>query len=275
MFDDQIGQRHPLRLLLAEDNIVNQKVALSMLKRLGYRADVVANGLEVLEALKRQSYDVVLMDVNMPELDGLEATRRIRQQEASAMAQPTIIAMTANVLQGDRETYLAAGMDDYVSKPVRVNELVKALKRCSPISPQAASATMNSQNPVSIEPAVVDLTVLEEFQAILGEEDLETVPELVRIFLEDSSNLLAEIQSAISDADAKTIERATHTFKSSARHLGAIELGKLCEALETVTKAGTLDQAPEQVAEIVAEYDRVKIELEAELQKRRTLNLAL
>jgi HPt (histidine-containing phosphotransfer) domain-containing protein len=134
---------------------------------------------------------------------------------------------------------------------------------------------MNSQNPVSIEPAAVDLTVLEEFQAILGEEDLETVPELVRIFLEDSSNLLAEIQSAISDADAKTIERATHTFKSSARHLGAIELGKLCEALETVTKAGTLDQAPEQVAEIVAEYDRVKIELEAELQKRRTLNLAL
>jgi HPt (histidine-containing phosphotransfer) domain-containing protein len=210
------------------------------------------------------------MDVNMPELDGLETTRRIRQQESSTMARPTIIAMTANALPGDRETYLAAGMNNYISKPVHVNELVKALKRCSPISPQEPASMINSQNPVHVRPSAVDLTVLEEFQAMLGEEDLGTVPELIAIFLKDSPNLLGEIQSAISDADAKIIERATHTFKSSARHLGAIELGKLCEALETLARGGTLDQVPERVAEIVAEYDHVKIELEAELQKRRT-----
>jgi CheY-like chemotaxis protein len=127
----QIVERLPLRILLAEDNVVNQKVALRMLERLGYRADVVANGLEVLEALARQSYDVILMDVHMPEMDGLEATRRICQQWSTAH-RPWIIAMTANAMQGDREECLAVGMDDYISKPVQAGTLEAALTRCCP-----------------------------------------------------------------------------------------------------------------------------------------------
>ncbi|MBI5714937.1 MAG: response regulator [Chloroflexi bacterium] len=127
-FDLTLGERCPLRVLLAEDNLVNQKLALRMLERFGYRADMVANGLEVLQALDRQEYDLILMDVQMPEMDGLEATRQIRSQYA-AHKQPRIVAMTANAMQGDREECLAAGMNDYISKPIKVAELMTALER--------------------------------------------------------------------------------------------------------------------------------------------------
>ena len=117
------------RLLLAEDNVVNQKVALHLLAALGYRADVAANGLEVLEALRRQHYDIILMDVQMPEMDGLEAVRHIVADQPDRAQRPWIIAITANAIQGDREICLEAGMDDYISKPIRKSELGDALKR--------------------------------------------------------------------------------------------------------------------------------------------------
>jgi signal transduction histidine kinase/CheY-like chemotaxis protein len=132
LFDPQMGERHPLRILLAEDNAINQKLALRLLERMGYRADLAGNGLEVLEALYRQAYDVILMDVQMPEMDGLEATRFI-VQEWPRHQRPRIIAMTANAMKEDREICLAVGMDDYVSKPVRVEELVDALIKCQPL----------------------------------------------------------------------------------------------------------------------------------------------
>jgi PAS domain S-box-containing protein len=125
----QLAEQFPLRILLAEDNVVNQKVAVQILQRMGYRAEVAGNGLEVLQALHRQPYDVVLMDVQMPEMDGLAATRQICQEWLPSQ-RPRIIAMTANAMQGDRETCLNAGMDDYISKPIRVEELVRALMQC-------------------------------------------------------------------------------------------------------------------------------------------------
>jgi len=136
--DPEMAARLPLRILLAEDNAVNQKLALRLLAQMGYRADLAGNGLEAIEALERQTYDVVLMDVQMPEMDGLEATRHIRDlpgnppglQDPAGFKQPRIIAMTANAMQGDREICLEAGMDDYITKPIRVDELVEALSRC-------------------------------------------------------------------------------------------------------------------------------------------------
>jgi signal transduction histidine kinase/CheY-like chemotaxis protein len=127
-FDPTLAARVPLRILLAEDNAVNQKLAVRMLERMGYRADIVANGLEAIEALIRQSYDLVLMDVQMPEMDGLEATRQIRSTFPTDR-QPGIVAMTANAMQGDREECLAAGMNDYVSKPIQIKELQAALEK--------------------------------------------------------------------------------------------------------------------------------------------------
>jgi CheY-like chemotaxis protein len=150
--DRELAKTYPLRILLAEDNLVNQKVALKILGRMGYRADVVSNGIEAVDAVERQTYDVILMDVQMPVMDGLEATARIRQKLRER--HPWIIALTANALQGDREKYLGVGMDDYVSKPIRVDELSKALRH-------AAIQKFGSQPPEIVtavsDPAIFDL----------------------------------------------------------------------------------------------------------------------
>ena len=121
------AERHPLRILLAEDNPVNQKLALRLFALMGYNVDVAANGLEAVDAVERQPYDVVFMDIQMPEMDGFEASRRIRARAAGGG--PRIVAMTANVMDGDRDACFAAGMDDYVGKPIRVHELLLALER--------------------------------------------------------------------------------------------------------------------------------------------------
>jgi CheY-like chemotaxis protein len=130
--DEELAQLHPLRILLAEDNLVNQKVALRMLARLGYDADVVANGAEALEATRQQAYDVIFMDVQMPEMDGLEATRAIRT-DGSVLHKPYIIAMTAAAMLLDKERCLEAGMDDFVAKPARLEDLSQALQRFLPL----------------------------------------------------------------------------------------------------------------------------------------------
>jgi CheY-like chemotaxis protein len=129
--DPQMAIRHPLRILLAEDNTVNQKLSLRLLEQMGYRADVASNGLEAIEAVNRQAYDVILMDVQMPEMDGLEATRQIVARWSN---RPHIIGLTANAMQGDREMCLNAGMDNYIAKPIRVIELVDALFKANRIS---------------------------------------------------------------------------------------------------------------------------------------------
>ena len=126
--DPGMAARHPLRILLAEDNVVNQKLAMRLLQQMGYRADLASNGIEAVESVQRQIYDVVLMDVQMPEMDGLEASRRITAA-APRDKRPRIVAMTANAMQGDREMCMDAGMDDYVTKPIRVDALVEALQQ--------------------------------------------------------------------------------------------------------------------------------------------------
>jgi CheY-like chemotaxis protein len=172
LFDAQMAERIPLRLLLAEDNTTNQKLALHILARMGYRADVAANGLEVLQSLERQKYDLVLMDMQMPEMDGLAATRFIRKEWPGEMG-PRIIALTANATAEDRETCLAAGMDDYISKPIRVEELVKALSKCARRKMPQARETMPqtiAMNNYKMHqlPAVLDPCALERLRITVG-----------------------------------------------------------------------------------------------------------
>jgi CheY-like chemotaxis protein len=204
---------------------------------------VVENGREALDALERVTYDVVLMDVQMPELDGLEATRRIRERLRSTHG-PTIIAMTANAMEGDREECLAAGMDDYLSKPIRLEELSRALARCRPVR--------------TVEP--LDKAALGTLVSSLGgdEEALEAVRELVDTFLEDAPTQMASLHGAVECGDADAARRSAHTLKSNAATFGAQPFAELCRELENFGREGQLDAAPELLGRADEEWERVR-----------------
>ena len=246
--DGQIAQRHPLRLLLAEDNPVNQKLALRLLGQMGYRADVAGNGLEVLDALARQPYDVVLMDVQMPEMDGLEASRQINQRWARHL-RPRIIAMTANAMAGDREMCLAAGMDDYLTKPIRVPELVAALQNSRPLPAPGDSA---------VTPPAIQAATLDELAAAT---DHDFVRELIDTYLDDTPRLLAEMRQGLAESQPATVQRAAHSLKSNSASLGAQALSAQAKELEMAAKAGDLASAPAHIERLASLYAQAEAEL--------------
>jgi PAS domain S-box-containing protein len=263
--DRDMGLHIPLRILIVEDNAMNQKVALSLLNRIGYVADVAANGKEALEVLHRQQYDVILMDGQMPEMDGEEATRHIRQQWPKDQ-QPFIIAMTANALQGDRERYLAAGMDDYISKPIRIEELARSLGNTRPVAGQKSealpSSVIRNQRAKKVNQSdAVDPNVLKEFQNLMGENGRHMVAELVEIYLQDSPALITQIQKQITARDFDTLRRAAHTLKGNSNQIGAMTLADLSAKFEEMAKAGSLKDAKIMLDKLQSEFNRVNIEL--------------
>lgn len=261
-FDAEMAKSHPLHILLADDNTINQKVALRMLERVGYRAEVAANGIEVLDALNRHSYDVVLMDIQMPEMDGIEATKRIRKEWLPEQ-QPRIIAVTANALKGDRERYLEAGMDDYISKPVQMKALVEALERCEPLAkrvnrpvitkenmalPADGHILMHENSPINVE----------RLKAYLGEDALEFLIELAPMFMQSAPKHLASLNQAVSEGDSDLLFKAAHTLKGSSASIGAIPLSKLSKQVELVGREGSLADVVPKIKLLEAEYERVK-----------------
>jgi CheY-like chemotaxis protein/HPt (histidine-containing phosphotransfer) domain-containing protein len=235
--------RSALRILLAEDNTMNQKVALRLLEQLGYRADIANNGVEAINALERQPYDVVLMDVQMPELDGLDATRQICERWPAEI-RPHIIAMTANALPEDREACFAAGMNDYVAKPIRAEELVAALKRAKPLANGDGGA-------VGVGFVSLDDGALENLRDLGGDEFLG---EVVDAFLADAPQLLETLRRSLASRNAEELRRAAHTLKSNGATLGAKDFAELCRTLEQRAKDGELDDASELVDQIEEEY---------------------
>jgi CheY-like chemotaxis protein/HPt (histidine-containing phosphotransfer) domain-containing protein len=245
---DRLAERLPLRILVVEDNAVNQQLVLLMLQKVGYRADVAANGVEALEALERQPYDAVLMDVEMPEMDGLEATRRIHGRSPRER-RPHIIAVTANAMQGERELCIQAGMDDYIAKPIHIDELTAALSRARQrpgASPQTSS---------------VDEAVISKLVSSLGEQGRESVAALIETFLGHVPKQIATLSTASARGETDDVRREAHTLKSNAASFGALRLAELCRELEAGVKTGTLDGAPDLIVGIVTELERVTDEL--------------
>jgi signal transduction histidine kinase/CheY-like chemotaxis protein/HPt (histidine-containing phosphotransfer) domain-containing protein len=294
LFDPEMAARLPLHILLVDDNTTNQKLGLRLLSRLGYRADTAANGLEAVDAVERQAYDVVLMDVQMPEMDGLEATQRIRSQVVSAR-QPYIIAMTANAMNEDRNQCLAAGMNDYLSKPVRVDELIAALKRgaahrsipekraiepvgtpdaeefislvgCSLPKPAVEQATAIPEHGNKATHAdgvadLLDLAALARLREMVGDDTY--LAEMIEGFLEDAPAILANMRRAVEAQDAASVRLHAHSLKSNGADLGAQNFSDLNKRMEALGRSGLLDGADDLLEQIEAEYERVQAALVA------------
>jgi len=257
------GQASRGHVLLVEDYPVNQMVATRMLERSGYRVDAVNNGREAVEALSNIPYGAVLMDVQMPEMDGYEATAEIRRRERSGSHTP-IIAMTADAMQGDREKALAAGMDDYIAKPVKHEELEAVLERWIPQPEQepleqrsdgAAGANENS-------PAL-DLSVLESRRGPQKDEEPDKLARIVGLFIEDVPLRLEELRQAVERGEAQEVEETAHMLKGGSGYMGAVRMSEICAGLQELGASGELSRAPELLDELEAEFKRIRPALEA------------
>ena len=247
----------PLRILLAEDNSVNQKVALLMLERMGYLADVAGNGAEVLTALRRQPYDLILMDVQMPEVDGLEATRRIRS-EFPPQWQPWIVAMTANVLQDQREACMAAGMDDFVRKPVAFADLRAALARCGGGKPAPEPEPAAALSPI------LDPTYLNSLRRLSEVTGRPLLREIVESYKAETPKRLEKLRDARRRGDAKEFTFVAHSLKGSSAQIGATRVAAASAALEERGRRGDLDGAEGLLTDLEREIERAMPLLEKE-----------
>jgi PAS domain S-box-containing protein len=283
-------------ILLAEDNQINQKLALMQLRKLGYEAEVAWNGKEAVEAAQLKPYTLILMDCQMPEMDGFEATHAIRRAEASTGRHVPIIAMTANAMRGDREKCIEAGMDDYISKPVMLEQLRNLLDMWIPQSKGAVQegAAWQDLDAVSFEAtetnhahegnglylnghaeteadpslsAVLDPGVLAELRELALDDSADFVGQLIEMFLQEAPKLIDSIRTAIIRADSQALYRAAHTLKTSSANLGATILSERCKELELAGRADRTNGLEAGLSRLEAEFEVLKIALELERQK--------
>ena len=292
---EKLADRLPLRILLAEDNVVNQKVALRMLSRLGYKADVAKNGLEAIAALEEKPYDLVLMDVQMPKMDGIEATKRICQQWGENISEdyatenkPWIIAITAGGADADRGNCLAAGMDDYLSKPINIGLLQTALEGlgersdCQKLKSETGLVREDSvEMPELLLPKTgfsselistiapddlptLDLTAIEKLRQELGSSEYpDLFKEIINLFLKNTPSLFADIKAAVQREDATALRYAVITLKGSTGNLGLRKMDRLCLKLQELGDRGCFEEASNLFSDLQAEFVRVQAEFQS------------
>jgi CheY-like chemotaxis protein/HPt (histidine-containing phosphotransfer) domain-containing protein len=267
--DAAMSGRIPLRMLLVDDNLINQKVAVRLLKQLGYSADIANNGLEAIQAVEQKPYDMVFMDVQMPGLDGLEATRRIRARQAEASPPPAlakkliIIAMTANAMAGDREKCVAAGMDDYVPKPVRPDVLQQMVERYGPtvtapedavaggplltVMPPEAGAEVAAQPPVDME-RLIDF----------AGGNQESYNELVSLYFNQTTEQIAQMRAAVNEGNAAESARVAHSCAGASATCGMVGMVPLLRQIEHFSSGGQLPAAAALLPDVDREFERLK-----------------
>ncbi len=265
--------RFDAQILLAEDNLVNQQVAKGVLKKLGCHVDLAINGAEALTLYKRQSYDLIFMDCQMPEIDGYKATELIRQIEKKSPDQrrTPVIALTANALSGDREKCLKAGMDDYISKPFSQNSIHKILESWLPDSISAVvekPAPLRSINlpSLTVDEETLNRTVLDNIRALQSGED-DILGTIIGLYLQDTPEKTGQLSEALKNADCDQVHAIAHGMKSSSANVGAIRLSGLFRQIEMAGKAQDLTQASQLLEETEKEFAKLKPMLLNELKK--------
>jgi two-component system, sensor histidine kinase and response regulator len=258
-----------LRILIAEDNIVNQKVALNQLERMGFTAHAVENGKMAVDAVDKGSYDIVFMDCQMPELDGYAATGEIRRREGNSK-HTWIVAMTAHSLEGDREKCLGAGMDDYVSKPVKPDNVKAAIdrfimRRAQIALVQEAAASASAASAPADPAEFIDPAALDGFRQFDTSDGPSLLAQLIEVFLENTPTLLRDLRKALAKGAAPELARVAHTLKGSCSNFGAHRLRSACMRLEQLAETGSLDGAEILLQEIEKTFEGVRQALEREI----------
>ncbi|MGK7900083.1 MAG: response regulator [Hormoscilla sp.] len=258
-----LARRHPLRILVAEDNAVSQKVLLRILEHLGYSADVVSNGFEVLSALYQKSYDLILMDIQMPEMDGLTATKYICRQW-QIPSRPRIVAMTAGAMPNDRLKCLEAGMEDYITKPIKVEALQSALKRCfqevpTPSESQTESRHEAVQQPEAIAQSdiaeLLDLKVIAQLaEQMQIDRNSGLLYEIIDDMIDNTPQMFLDMRTAIASGDSRTLQRLAHNLKSNCRTFGIVSMIDLSLSLEEKATSGSPESNKQIVDRLEAEF---------------------
>ena len=256
--DADLARRMPLRVLIADDNPINLKVGLSVLHKLGYRSDVAHDGVEVLKALEQRTYDVLFLDVQMPEMDGMDCARQICLRWTRDK-RPVIIAMTGNALLGDREKCLAVGMDDYISKPIRIAELQAALERWGPTKSRKFDTNYFRRNPPPSSAGVLDESIIAELRDMPPSDGVTMLRELIDLFLEGAPSRIAQIRQFLNDPPQLVFH--AHALKSISLNLGCKRLAELSQKLEDYGRAGTLENAPDLAVQLEMTFSQTKAQL--------------
>jgi PAS domain S-box-containing protein len=269
MLDASLGDRIPLKILLAEDNPTNQKLAVLTLRQMGYRCDIANHGLEALEAIQREAYDLVLMDIQMPEMDGLEATRQIRAYEGDVHGKDghrtRIVAMTANATVADKEKCLEVGMDDYVSKPVRPDALQRALVKGQPTmtAGEEDGEVRRGQTIAAAETAIKELCEALEPEGVI---------EMAESFMQDVPQMISDLNRTAGEGSLEELERAAHSLKGAAGIFNWQGLVARARKVEELAEAGELAKAKAGISDIEEEFDVAHGALErAVLRLKETL----
>jgi CheY-like chemotaxis protein/HPt (histidine-containing phosphotransfer) domain-containing protein len=256
--DINFARRFPLRVLLADDNPINQKVGLSVLQKLGYRADLAANGTEVIKAIEQKPYDILFCDVQMPEMDGLECARQICKRW-SRDKRPIIVAMTGNALMGDREKCLGAGMDDYISKPVRIAELQGVLERWAPTKSHKTDTTYFLRHPQSLSSGLIDEHIIAELREMPPNDGVSMLRELIDLFLDAAPTRITQIYQ-FSNEPQKLAFHA-HALKSICLNLGCKRIIELAQKLEDLGRSGDVNTALDLIRDLESVYSQTKAQL--------------
>jgi CheY-like chemotaxis protein/HPt (histidine-containing phosphotransfer) domain-containing protein len=254
-----------VRILLVEDIPANQKVAQQMLQTLGYHADTVENGLQAVAACQQIPYDIVLMDVQMPEMDGLTATRHLRQE--NLQRRPYIIGITAHASLSDREQCLQAGMDDYISKPIRLSKLTSALQVWWDGNQSSTPSPVSPENTEDTTTSAINWEILRELQQA-GGGDREFVQEVINSYLEDAPQRLEAIEQAIAKNQSQQLTSSAHALKSLSATVGASYLANLCEQLQELGKQNRVEESSEIATQLPDAFSQVRQALQEQLQEQ-------
>jgi two-component system sensor histidine kinase/response regulator len=259
-------------LLVAEDNPVNQEVAKMMLEVMGCRVDLAENGIQAVELSMGTPYDLILMDCQMPEMDGFEASRLIREREAAGKAQKgaprpvTIIAITGNSTDQDRDLCLSMGMDDFLRKPYTIEELREILARWLPVGVSAGAAAppaRGMETPVISESSPIDLKLLDNIRSLQREGAPDILAKVIDHYLSQSPDTIRKLNEAVAANDGELIRAIVHRFKSGSANLGALRLAEICGVMESSASVNTMAVNKEILAKLECEYEAVMIALAA------------